>query len=232
MYMKRPSFDDDHIYHIYNRGVEKRNIFLDKADYSRFLLSLQEFNNRHPTVNMYRRSPLCEVRLRTILQPVRKPLVSILAYCLMPNHYHLMVQQKAENGITEFMRKLGTGYTNYFNTKNERVGSLFQGKFKAITLEHTSHFIHLPHYIHLNPLDMIEPKWRTGNVKNFSRAMDFVKTYPWSSLQYYLSPAEQSNILERDFLSECIGTPQNFVNQICEWLLRTKIDFVRDYILE
>ena len=173
--MKKPSFINNGIYHIYNRGVEKRKVFLDDQDHFRFIHDLFEFNDEAPALNTYYRLPYLqsyEVQLqKTRLQKIgatnkaagrrqRKLLVEILAFCLMPNHYHLLIRQRIDKGAVNFMQKLGTGYTNYFNKRYERVGSLFQGRFKAVLINKESHFIHLPYYIHLNPLDLEMPQWR------------------------------------------------------------------------
>ena len=106
------------IYHIYNRGVEKRQIFLNDRDYLRFIHDLFEFNNQDPARNLYHHTnshQSWEVGLPNIKRETRKFFVEILTVCLMPNHFHLMVKQKTDDGVTEFMRKLGAGYTNYFN---------------------------------------------------------------------------------------------------------------------
>jgi putative transposase len=156
--MKKPQFIEDNIYHIYNRGVEKRNIFLDDEDYFRFIHNLYEFNDESPVVNvkyyfntekMNGKPPHVNKERKP-----RKLLVDLLLFTLMPNHFHFLVRQKEKNGIVKFMQKLGTGYTMYFNQKQKRVGGLFQGRFKAINIDREVHFIHLPHYIHTNPLSL------------------------------------------------------------------------------
>lgn len=127
--MQKPSFVENQIYHIYNRGVEKRDVFLEDKDYLRFIHDLFEFNDENSALNVvyYFNRQSKEVELQ-YLEKERKPrklMVEILIFTLMPNHFHLVVKQKRENGIVKFMQKLGTGYTNYFNKKYERVGSLF-----------------------------------------------------------------------------------------------------------
>ncbi|KKU92608.1 MAG: Transposase, partial [Parcubacteria group bacterium GW2011_GWA1_48_11b] len=110
------------IYHIYNRGVEKRSTFLDDKDRFRFIHDLFEFNDEAPVKNLtyyIGRNKSKEVGLHKRLP--RKLLIELLAFCVMPNHFHLLVRQKVDGGVTEFMRKLGTGYTNYFNQKYSRV---------------------------------------------------------------------------------------------------------------
>lgn len=218
--MKRISFSRNCIYHIYNRGVEKRNTFTEEKDYLRFLSDLQQFNNPQMTLNNGRaiEQGLIGVRLQS------KKLVEILAFCLMPNHYHLMLRQKMENGITEFMHKMGTGYTNYFNLRYNRVGPLFQGKFKAVLLKKENHFLYLPHYIHANPLELAEE-----NKKN----MDFLKTYRWSSLFDYLEDKKTSlPTIDRKFLLECSGGIENFINSLKETIENPKMQHYKDITID
>src|SRR3989344_7435434 len=164
--MKRPIFKTGNLYHVYNRGTDKRDIFLDDKDRLRFIHNLWEFNDTAPADNFHYKRPLHEVGLREIRRirktkrPPRKLLVKLHVFCLMNNHFHLIIEPLSDIGVTEFMRKLGTGYTNYFNQKYERSGVLFQGKFKAVMLESESHFVHIPYYIHCNPLDYKFRSWR------------------------------------------------------------------------
>src|ERR1700686_1992234 len=118
-------------YHIYNRGVDKRNIFSDKSDLQRFLQSMKEFNTLDPIGSLYENSFIKKKELRGELGGSSSKLVQFVAFCLNPNHYHFILTPLAEKGIEKFMQRLGTGYTMYFNEKNKRSGSLFQGKFKS-----------------------------------------------------------------------------------------------------
>ncbi len=224
--MRRLQFDNDHVYHIYNRGVEKRDVFLEDRDYLRFIVNLYEFNDGAPALNFGRdlNSQPIEVRLQS---ERTTPLVEILAFCLMPNHYHLMLKQLKESGLTEFMRKLATGYTNYFNLKYQRVGPLFQGKFKAVLLEREQHFQHLPHYIHLNPLDLTIPDWRDGMIKDTTKAMDYLKTYRWSSLPDYLGIRNFPTVTSRQLLTECIGDAKQFFSGMEEWIRMPDFEFIQ-----
>ncbi len=193
--MNRQPFSTNAVYHVYNRGTEKRKIFLDHADWSRFLSNLQEFNDANPAMHWkYKES---EVQLRT------PPLVQILAYCLMPNHYHLMLRQIHENGIPLFMQKLGTGYTNYFNQKNERSGALFQGRFKSVAVERDEYLGYLPHYIHLNPKEVVGENWRT---------------YPWSSYLAYIGrPNPALSVDDFEFMLS-LYEPTGYQHHLDEWL--------------
>jgi putative transposase len=198
--MKKPHFADGEIYHVYNRGVEKREIYLDEKDFFRFVHCLYEFNDERPVTNTHYffnpKTMVVDSRpLKTYQQP-RELLVDILVFTLMPNHFHLMLRQRKEKGIVKFMQKLGTGYSMYFNKRYERVGSLFQGRFKAAHVNVESHFIHLPHYIHTNPLSL---EYRG------STSIEFLSTYRWSSFPDYIGKKNFPSITHRDFLLDIFG---------------------------
>ena len=215
------------IYHIYNRGVDKREIFLDEEDRFRFIHDLFEFNDEAPALNIYYKAPNLksksyEVEPRKIDSKIerkpRKLLVELMVFCLMPNHFHLMVRQREDGGITEFMRKLGGGYTYYFNTKYHRTGSLLQGKYKFVLIKNEAHFIHLPHYIHLNPLDMAAPEWREKKIENYHKAMKFLESYRWSSFSDYIGKKNFPSVTQREFLMEFFDGPQKYRAEVERWL--------------
>ena len=157
------------IYHIYNRGVEKRTIFQDEEDYAVFLRFLKEYllPPNHPDLEVLRQK-----------SPRRIPInchqdIELLSYCLMPNHFHLFVRQKSEEGLKGFMRALLTSYSIYFNSKYERVGPLFQGRYRAVLVQSDPYLLHLSRYIHLNPKEL---RTKDGPLYN----------YPYSSYPIYL----------------------------------------------
>jgi putative transposase len=233
--MKRPPFITGEIYHVYNRGVDKRKTFMNNKDHLRFVHDLYEFNDEAPAENIFYRAPSLhsyEVRLRKNGEKQRKLLVEIFVFCLMPNHFHLMLKQRVDGGITEFMRKLGTGYTNYFNQKYERSGVLFQGKFKAIHIAKQNHFIHLPLYIHLNPVELITPKWREKRNGDTKKIMRFLDNYRWSSYQDYTGKRNFPSVTQRAFLNDFFETPANHRKRIAEWLQELHLDFVQGITLE
>jgi putative transposase len=217
--MNRIKPANDEVYHIYNRGVEKRKIFLDNQDHFRFIHSLYEFNDKNPTLNF----PI-EVRLPK--DKKREVLVEILAYCLMPNHFHLMLRQVKENGITEFMRKMGTGYTNYFNKKNKRVGSLFQGKYKMTHIQKESHYIYLPYYIHFNPLKLVGFDWKENTVEDFEKSIEFLENYRWSSFQNYIGTKNFPSLINEKFISEFFGGPESYRKSVRSWLKKSSNDYI------
>lgn len=133
-------------YHIYNRGVEKRIIFEDKIDYARFLESMVEFNTIDPIGSLYELS-FSHLATRS---PSTEPLVEIVAYCLNPNHFHMILKQVAEHGISKFMKRLGGGYSWYFNNRYKRSGSLFQGPYRAKHVSRDEYLLRLSAYVNLN----------------------------------------------------------------------------------
>ncbi|MEF3691503.1 MAG: transposase [Candidatus Moraniibacteriota bacterium] len=159
--MRKTIFANEEYYHIYNRGTDKREIFLEDFDYVRFLKSMREFNTIDPIGSLYEKNfkdkqiVTSEKNLGTKspigdLVPNDESLVDIITYCLNPNHFHLILKQKTDKGISKFMLKLGSGYSSYFNKKYNRSGSLFQGPFKAIHIDTNEYLLHLSVYVNRN----------------------------------------------------------------------------------
>ena len=208
----------DLIYHVLNRGVDKRTIFLDKTDHYRFVHDLFEFNDENLTFNSRYSFSLNSIDIgRRYIKP-RKLLVDILAFCLMPNHYHLLIKPRGDNSLSAFMKKLNMGYAKYFNIKYNRSGALFQGKYKAVSVISDTHFIHLPYYIHFNPLDIKFPEWRGRKIKNVKRAIEFLSSYRWSSHLDYSGEKNFPSVTNRTFLLEYFGGHKEYSKNIESWL--------------
>ncbi len=196
----------DEWYHCYTRGVEKRTVFESTADYKRFVQLLYLAND---TKSM-ERSSLSKELLSEIYSVSRtQPLVNIGAYTLMHNHFHLLLQQNIEGGITSFMRKIGTGYTMYFNLKNKRVGNLFIKPFRSKHIEDDRYLQRVSQYIHLNAAEIFEPEWKQGNVSNIATLTEKMLNYEYSSFRDY--NIETPRRPERSILSkasfELFGEP-------------------------
>jgi len=144
--MRKVELANNEHYHIFNRGVDKRKIFQETEDLLRFFQSMDEFNAINPIDSIYVNS-FRQLRSST---PKSEKLVNFLCYCLNPNHYHFILEQLVDKGIEKFMHRLGTGFTNYFNEKYNRSGSLFQGRYKAIHINSDEYLLHLSAYINLN----------------------------------------------------------------------------------
>ena len=222
------------IYHVLNRGVDKRKIFIDEQDYFRGIHDLYEFNNQdsvESTFHIFNKCNNPDVRRRDIKKP-RKLLVNILAFCLMPNHYHFLITPKIENGVALFMKKFNGGYTKYFNIKHERNGALFEGKYKRIIIKNESHFVHLPYYIHCNPLDLIAPEWRQRELGNYKKAMKFLENYRWSSHLDYLGKKNFPSVTQRDFLLDFFNGHNGYKNNIEGWLKDLDIEEINEFTLD
>lgn len=230
--MRKQQLISGEIYHVYNRGVEKRDIFIEDKDYLRFILDLGLFNDIKPVYNTGLKLKQSIIDVGHRYSDTKNKLVDILAFCLIPNHYHLLLKQKTENGITEFMRKLGGGYVNYFNIKYQRVGTLFQGKFKSIMINDISQLLYIPHYIHLNPLDKFMPEWREKKISNKQRAINFLKSYKWSSYSDYAGKSRFSGILEKNILNEYFGGPEKYINDLHEFISDMDLSEISDILLE
>lgn len=180
-------------YHLYNRGVEKRDIFLTKEDRNRFKRLLYIANGTESFV-------FRDIERKDLRDIDRgKPLVAIAAWVLMPNHFHILVREITEGGTAMFMRKLCTGYSSYFNKRHDRVGPLLQGRYKSQHVSKDTHLKYLFAYIHLNPLKLVNPAWKESRNINVAKARKFISAYEHSS---YLSYADVINREENILLSK------------------------------
>ncbi len=214
--MTRPiTFSTGEFYHIYNRGTEKRKIFLSQYDYKRFTALLYLSNSTNSVRITIGRKSLDEL----LGVDRNNTLVDIGAYCLMPNHFHILVHEKTENGLSHFMQKLTTAYTMYFNKKSERSGNLFQGVFKAEHADKDEYLKYLFAYIHLNPIKLIESKWKEIGIKNQSRAEKFLENYPHSSYSEYIDKSrKEKRILTPEAFPSYFENTNDFQKMVSFWL--------------
>ncbi|MFH1584862.1 MAG: transposase [Patescibacteria group bacterium] len=144
----------------------------------------------------------------------RNGLVHILAYCVMGNHYHLIIEEVQEGGITQFMHKFGVGYANYFNSKYGRVGSLFQGRFKSVLVDNERYLQYLLVYINvLNPAEFVNPNWKEDGIQDIGAVLRFAEGYSWSSHQDYLGK-RGSLILDKRVLGRMFPTPAAYLDLV------------------
>ncbi len=214
MSIRKVEFASGEFYHIYNRGNSKQKIFHSKIDYERFihLLFLANSKNSFSFFNLVKDGHLYDFDRGGTL-------VDIGAYCLMPNHFHILITPKEEDGVSRFMQKLTTAYVMYYNQKYKRTGGLFEGKFKSEHISDDRHLKYLFSYIHLNPIKLIDPKWKESGLKNKSKAIDFLEGYTSSSfLDYKNTDRLQSVILHKDTFPNYFPTPKHFESEITEWI--------------
>lgn len=174
-------------YHVFNRGVERRKIFQSKRDYEYFLSCLIYFNTTKPSWAI-RKS--LEDRPR-----VDDQLVELVAYCLNPNHFHLLLREKQENGLSTYIKKVCTGYAMYFNQKNKRSGVLFQGRFKSVHIDSNDLLLYLSVYVNCN-----------SEVHGVAKALE----YPWCSYSEYLYKASEEVICQKATILEQFKNPKEY----------------------
>lgn len=182
-------FQNGEIYHVFNRGLDRRPTFTNKREFDRARRLIKFYRHTETPIRFSKLLQQPEDIRNDILEHLYKSnrLVDILSYCLMPNHFHLLLKQNSDKGIATFIANFSNAYTKYFNTKNKRVGPLFQGIFKAVYVEDDEQLIYLSRYIHLNPV-----------VSNIVSINEF-ENYQWSSYQEYIS-SSQDQIVEKELV--------------------------------
>ncbi len=203
------------LYHVFNRGTEKRNIFLKKSDYERFVVNLIFFNSKQESARNVSRYNI-EFASNKIPDD---PVVKIHAFSLLPNHFHLMIEQLVENGIAKFIHRIQMGYSHYFNKLYSRNGNLFQGAYKIVHVNNDAYRLYLPLYIHLNALELLdtERNWKEQGIKNKINAIGFLRNYQWSSLGEYLE-IQSFPFVSHDILDELYKSPKEWEMSLKEWL--------------
>lgn len=209
--LRKENIVPNEFYHVYNRGNSKQKIFHDKEDYERFMKLLYICNGDQKVV-------LKDLRDDVYALKRTRPIVLINAYCIMPNHFHLLITSTVEEGISTFMKKVSTGYAMYYNAKYSRTGSLFEGRFKAKHIKTNTQLRYLFSYIHLNPVKLIEPLWKKLGIRDKKKVLSFLEKYKYSSFQEYMHiQRRQCSIVDikhfDHFLSE-----KNFIQELLTWL--------------
>jgi len=226
---RKEKFENGDIVHVILRGIDGNIIFRDKDDYFRGIFSIYELNNLKPTeVRVRRRIRIqfkktnnCGGRTSATFADKRERMVDILCFCFMPNHIHLLLKQVKDNGITEFMRKIGTGYGGYINRKYKRQGHVFQSSFNAVKITTDEQLRIVVAYIHTNSLSLNYPKWKEIGIENPQEALDFLKESKeskWSSHLDYMGIKNFPSVTQREFILDLFGN------------LKKYQEFIEDYI--
>lgn len=226
---RRIKLVEGEFYHLYNRGNSKQKIFLDEDDYDYFLKCLYCCNTFK---NFNFREDVIKPGIHAFDYERGETLVSIGAWTLMPNHFHIYLtpcpksglEQKnkkhlTRNNVSEFMRKVSTAYAKYYNNKYERTGGLFEGKFKSVHIEHDNQAKYLFSYIHLNCIKIIQKDWKEVGITNIKNALEFLKNYRYSSyLDYKDSNRAESKILDKLAFPKYFSNTKDFDKEILSWL--------------
>lgn len=212
MSQRKVSFAHGEYYHLYNRGNSKQDIFRDYFDRVRFQNLLYVANGSVPFV-------FRQVQKDEAYEFERgNQLVHIGAYCLMPNHFHILLTPAVENGVQKFMLKLLTGYSMYFNKKYKHTGGLFEGRFKSRHTNTDEYLKYLFSYIHLNPVKLIQSDWKEVGIKDLEQARKYLDKYKYSSLNDYFFPRSESVIIEPNKFPEYFNGMEEVNEEILEWL--------------
>lgn len=197
-------------YHIFNRGVAQMNVFHDSFDYKRFFKTMLYYQIEGP-------KPKFSIFSPTMQELNGSKIIEIVCYCLMPNHFHFLLKQARDGGITEFISKLTNSYTKYFNTKNERVGPLFQGEFKAVYVSSNEQLLHLSRYIHLNPI--------------IGHAASELNSYRWSSYKEFLS--DSNSVCDKRVLIENFSSEMTYESFVADQVSYAKeLDHIKHLALD
>lgn len=236
MAQRKEEFINNEIYHITSRGVDGREIFAGDEDRWRGIFSLYEFNNTE-TVTIRRqrqKRKLLKESLKSgrslapaelaqienqIKEDKRDKLVEILSFVFLPNHIHLLLRQVKPSGISVFMQKFGSGYTNFFNAKYKRRGHLFQGKFNASHIGGDEYLKTVFVYIHTNPIAIIDPGWKEKGIKDPAAAIKFLEEYRWSSYPDYIGKKNFPSVTERDLFKKLFGSKQEMKEFVDAWVI-------------
>ncbi len=214
MSIRKVNFSKGEFYHLYNRGNSKQKIFHDKEDYFRFMSLMYACNSKNPfkAFNLNKdETPYDFDRAET--------LVSIGSYCLMPNHFHILITEHDDVGISKFMQKLSTAYSMYYNKKYQRTGGLFEGRFKSQHAGTDRYLKYLFSYIHLNPIKIIDSEWKEKGTKNKSGLLEYLAHFEYSSYLDYLKVARIQNlIIETKDFPDYFLKKGSFSREIFDWI--------------
>ena len=233
--------------HIYNRGNRKSEIVRSDEDAWRFMQSLRFFNDSHSSVNLLRQISMLKSDFNRRLSrpaksvfetgwppdwPEKDPLVKILCYCLMPNHFHLLLNEIREGGISKFMQKIGVGYTNYFNLKYQEVGRLFQSAYRGKTIKNEQSYLeYLTVYIQvINTLELFPGRIEKA-LENIDEGLKFVEKYQFSSYQDFIG-LRRSLIIDKDVLGEIFPNSESYKEFARAIIENKKCEIIEDLELE
>jgi putative transposase len=199
---RKVSLVNNEIYHIFNRSVDGQTIFTSKWEFTRALQTVDYYRFSNPPIRFSQYLKLdseTSTNLYKSISTCNSSRVKILSYCLMPNHYHFLLQQTVDNGISKFISDFSNSYSKYFNIKNKRLGPLFQGTFKNVRIETVEQLIHVSRYIHINPV-----------VSCLQKDTELLK-YTWSSLKEYVNK-ESPSICDTSIILSQFPTSESFIS--------------------
>lgn len=219
---RKITFRDGEIYHVFNRGIDRRSTFTDKKEFERIQKLVKFYRHKDTPIRFSQVNQQPRETRERILNDLYKKdrIIDILSYCIMPNHFHFLLQQTVEKGISTFISNITNAYTKYFNTKNKRTGPLFEGIFKAVHIESEEQLVHVSRYIHLNPV-------ASGIIPD-----EEFEDYKWSSYPEYLSISSKEITQKELILNmfKSVSAYREFVNNQKDYA--KQLDAIKHLVLE
>ena len=219
---RKVPFVNGEFYHVYNRGVNRRKTFLKESDYSKFLKTIEYYSFTNQRLKFSEYLDLSPQAQAEYFSKLSQKSIEIGSFALMPNHFHFLIKQTGEKGITNFMRLFENSYTKYFNLKHGRVGHLFQGQFKAAHIETTEQLLHVFRYVDLNPLTSLIVK-----------SIEELENYSWSSYYIHIGKGNSANFINSKSLIEQFEgkeSYQEFVSNQSEY--QQELEIIKHLTLE
>lgn len=233
--MRKTPFVPGEYYHIYNRTILSVPEFQDNRNAERLALALLLANSTKSTkaFEFLRNNKNFSIEDALKITREGEKLVDVLCYSIMPDHYHLLVKELKENGISNFIRKCNISVAKYINIKNDRRGTLFESRFNAKHVGTNEYLLHLSLYIHLNPLDIISGKeWRTNNLQNWRATKEKLLEYPWSSLRAYLDSDNKDLIISgTEIILDQFDNSKDYELFLQDWSEDT-LDKIKDIVID
>ena len=221
--MRKEKFIPNEYYHIYNRTIMNVPVFKDGQNAKRIKQSML-FANSTISSKIFqflrdneKQSEIKFIEAMNMLTKGEK-LVDILCYAIMPDHYHMLIKERVDGGIINFVRKCDISITKYINTRNKRRGPIFESLFRSKHIDSNKYLTHLSTYIHLNPLDIISGKeWRNHKLENWSKIRKKIIDYPWSSLKFFLEEKFDPIVSGEKVILEQFKNKKDYESFLCEW---------------
>ncbi|MBU1160001.1 transposase [Patescibacteria group bacterium] len=233
--IRKEKFVPGEYYHIYSRTILNIPEFRNKTNAQKLLQSFLIANSTRSSEAFQTLRNDKDTPLKKIIEILQKGerMVDVLCYAIMPDHYHLLLREIKENGISNFILKCNTSIAKYINIKNDRKGALFENRFKSKHINSNEYLLHLSLYIHLNPLDfLVNKNWRVHKLKNWNEAKKKLLDYPWSSIKYFLIKNHEDSIISGSkILNEQFANEKEYEFFLREWSEQST-DEIKNYSLE
>lgn len=220
---RKVPFAKGEFYHLYGRCIQDKQLFINHTDYQRFIASLYLFNSveKFQMGNLIHQGKNKNLPIYEAMNNVDRgdTLVDIGAFCLMPNHFHLLVHEKIDRGISTFMQRLMTSYPMYFNKRYNRVGVLFDGRFKSKHVDSDEYLKYLFSYIHLNPVKIIDPEWKERGILDKEAALHYLSNYKYSSYNTFSEKScFEGVVINKQAFPGYFSVPNSFDEYVIDWL--------------